>query len=325
MFEDEDPEFRASAGPELASWGDDWVSYYWNYFEEEHISGLCPPVLTDDMDLGPLRRALRDPNPSVRSWAAIHLTGIAPQTPGLADALAGALSAGPDGGLDDGGGYGSGCVLVAEALAQLGPAAWDSLGPAAVRGLHAALLSGRAPEWYDEPNVYGGGVRLRASTLARVALALARLGAVSAEVLVALHDLGQGGVDGENVIKLSREAFESLSERLRRDEAIIIPNRPDEGFLLWIWTNPTDETYRLAYADWLDEHDQPVEAQFIRVEIEKDRTFARDLRWRELDDAMSDLRAAHWSWADWWGKFRRASSSDEIRRAGGTIWPETVE
>lgn len=37
-----------------------------------------------------------------------------------------------------------------------------------------------------------------------------------------------------------------------------------EAMLLAIRTQPFDDTVRLAYADWLDEHDEPVEAAWIR-------------------------------------------------------------
>lgn len=43
----------------------------------------------------------------------------------------------------------------------------------------------------------------------------------------------------------------------------------DEDALLGaIAAHPDDDTVRLAYADWLDEHDRPIRAEFIRVQIE---------------------------------------------------------
>ncbi len=43
----------------------------------------------------------------------------------------------------------------------------------------------------------------------------------------------------------------------------------DESALLAaIYANPDEDTPRLVYADWLDEHDQPERAEFIRVQIE---------------------------------------------------------
>jgi uncharacterized protein (TIGR02996 family) len=47
----------------------------------------------------------------------------------------------------------------------------------------------------------------------------------------------------------------------------------DEAALLHaITAHPDDDTPRLVYADWLDEHDQPERAEFIRVECEAERT-----------------------------------------------------
>ncbi len=43
----------------------------------------------------------------------------------------------------------------------------------------------------------------------------------------------------------------------------------DENALLSaIAAHPDDDTVRLAYADWLDEHGQPIRAEFIRVQID---------------------------------------------------------
>jgi uncharacterized protein (TIGR02996 family) len=47
----------------------------------------------------------------------------------------------------------------------------------------------------------------------------------------------------------------------------------EEALLQAIHANPDDDTPRLVYADWLDEHGQPERAGFIRVQIELD---ARD-------------------------------------------------
>src|SRR2546430_569314 len=40
------------------------------------------------------------------------------------------------------------------------------------------------------------------------------------------------------------------------------------AFLRAIRANPDDDTARLAFADWLDEHDEPDRAEFVRVQIE---------------------------------------------------------
>lgn len=43
-------------------------------------------------------------------------------------------------------------------------------------------------------------------------------------------------------------------------------------FLRAIAANPGDDAPRLAFADWLTEHDQPERAEFIRLQIELTRT-----------------------------------------------------
>ncbi len=45
---------------------------------------------------------------------------------------------------------------------------------------------------------------------------------------------------------------------------------PDElGLLKAIAADPADDLPRLVYADWLDEHDRPARAEFIRLQIER--------------------------------------------------------
>ena len=40
----------------------------------------------------------------------------------------------------------------------------------------------------------------------------------------------------------------------------------ESALLAAIWADPHDDTPRLVYADWLDEHDQPARAEFIRAQ-----------------------------------------------------------
>ena len=42
----------------------------------------------------------------------------------------------------------------------------------------------------------------------------------------------------------------------------------EDALLAAIAAHPDEDTPRLMYADWLDEHGQPVRAEFIRVQIE---------------------------------------------------------
>jgi uncharacterized protein (TIGR02996 family) len=47
--------------------------------------------------------------------------------------------------------------------------------------------------------------------------------------------------------------------------------RTEEGLLADIRDNAEDDTPRLIYADWLDEHEQPLRAELIRVQVARDR------------------------------------------------------
>ena len=44
-----------------------------------------------------------------------------------------------------------------------------------------------------------------------------------------------------------------------------MPDAEERGFLAALKQDPKDETSRLAYADWLEEHDRPYEAMLQRV------------------------------------------------------------
>jgi uncharacterized protein (TIGR02996 family) len=59
---------------------------------------------------------------------------------------------------------------------------------------------------------------------------------------------------------------------------------PDAApFLAAIRAAPDDDAPRLIYADWLDEHDQPERAEFIRVQCELARKDSPELRKREVE------------------------------------------
>jgi uncharacterized protein (TIGR02996 family) len=63
-----------------------------------------------------------------------------------------------------------------------------------------------------------------------------------------------------------------------------------ESLLAAIRENPDDDTPRLVFADWLDEHGEPDFAAFIRLEIERDRLSRSDPRWKLLDEQSRALR-----------------------------------
>jgi uncharacterized protein (TIGR02996 family) len=73
------------------------------------------------------------------------------------------------------------------------------------------------------------------------------------------------------------------------------------AFLRAIRANPDDDTARLAFADWLDENDEPERAEFIRVQIELEPVRYRidNPRARELHKREDALLRAHGD--DWIG------------------------
>jgi uncharacterized protein (TIGR02996 family) len=67
----------------------------------------------------------------------------------------------------------------------------------------------------------------------------------------------------------------------------------DDAFLCDIIENPTDDTPRLVYADWLDEHGSAERAEFIRLQIEHARLDADDPRRWDLGKREVALLKAH--------------------------------
>lgn len=56
-----------------------------------------------------------------------------------------------------------------------------------------------------------------------------------------------------------------------------------------IVARPDDDTARLVFADWLEEHDEPLRAEFIRLQIEWERTERFSAPWLALIGRMSVL------------------------------------
>jgi uncharacterized protein (TIGR02996 family) len=69
----------------------------------------------------------------------------------------------------------------------------------------------------------------------------------------------------------------------------------EKALLSAIWEHPHEDTPRLVYADWLDEHEQPERAEFIRVQIELARLGEWDdsPRKAELERREKQLWAKH--------------------------------
>jgi uncharacterized protein (TIGR02996 family) len=89
----------------------------------------------------------------------------------------------------------------------------------------------------------------------------------------------------------------------------------DEAALLHaIYANPDDDTPRLVYADWLDEHDQPERAEFIRVQVERDaRTDHSSDEYQRLVAREAELLAAHCpAWRSHLGAFAEAMREERV-------------
>jgi uncharacterized protein (TIGR02996 family) len=85
------------------------------------------------------------------------------------------------------------------------------------------------------------------------------------------------------------------------------------AFLRAICDDPADDSPRLVFADWLDEHGEPERAEFIRLQCELAGRPDRPGRWQELRDRQDELLRRHgprWraelpSWLRAVGVFRR--------------------
>jgi uncharacterized protein (TIGR02996 family) len=76
----------------------------------------------------------------------------------------------------------------------------------------------------------------------------------------------------------------------------------DDAFLHSILSNPEDDTPRLVYADWLEEHGQPDRAEFIRVQCEWARMAVYNDHRRQLLTRQNELLATRgptWLTLDW--------------------------
>src|SRR3954454_1972729 len=72
-----------------------------------------------------------------------------------------------------------------------------------------------------------------------------------------------------------------------------------EALLRAIIEAPGDDTPRLVYADWLDEHDDPARAEFIRAQCSLDKMADDDPRRPALREREQDLlRQYGWVWAE---------------------------
>ncbi|MBV9126066.1 MAG: TIGR02996 domain-containing protein [Planctomycetes bacterium] len=86
----------------------------------------------------------------------------------------------------------------------------------------------------------------------------------------------------------------------------------DQGFLAALRAQPTDDTLKLVYADWLEEHGDP-RAEFIRLSI--------SLRDRQADEKGTPMFLARWNELrlgispEWIALVDRTCSEDDVREA----------
>jgi uncharacterized protein (TIGR02996 family) len=66
-----------------------------------------------------------------------------------------------------------------------------------------------------------------------------------------------------------------------------------EALLAAIRSAPDDDVPRLVYADWLDEHDDPDRAEFIRVQIAMNRLDRPEPDWMRLAARSTQLLTAN--------------------------------
>lgn len=101
----------------------------------------------------------------------------------------------------------------------------------------------------------------------------------------------------------------------------------DEAALLHaICAHPDDDTPRLVYADWLDEHDQPERAEFIRVQVERDAlTDHSSDEYKCLVAREAELLAAHRpTWLAHLGAFAEAMREGRVQIEFDRGFPEWV-
>ena len=67
----------------------------------------------------------------------------------------------------------------------------------------------------------------------------------------------------------------------------------DDAFLRAIRADPEADLPRLVYADWLDEHDDPARAEFVRVQCELAKLADHDDAYAALEDREHELLAEH--------------------------------
>jgi uncharacterized protein (TIGR02996 family) len=64
----------------------------------------------------------------------------------------------------------------------------------------------------------------------------------------------------------------------------------DKSFIRTILTNPGELTAWLVYADWLDEHENPLQAEFLRLMVRRGQLQNTELEWYTVEERLNELR-----------------------------------
>ena len=65
----------------------------------------------------------------------------------------------------------------------------------------------------------------------------------------------------------------------------------DWGFIRPILANPGELTAWLVYADWLDEHDNPLHAEYLRLLARRGQLSNTQMEWYTVEERLQELRA----------------------------------
>jgi uncharacterized protein (TIGR02996 family) len=95
-------------------------------------------------------------------------------------------------------------------------------------------------------------------------------------------------------------------------------NHSHDGFLQAIIANPDDDTPRLIYADWLDDHGDSARAEFIRMQIELAHLPETDPRSEALAKRAGVIEKAHAR--GWLRPLREALDQPRCRQLGRCIF-----
>jgi len=96
---------------------------------------------------------------------------------------------------------------------------------------------------------------------------------------------------------------------------------PDNPFLRALLAQPDDDTLRLAFADWLDENEDPARAEFIRVQIELARGVEELKRKHSLEQRQAELLTEH---ERVWTRPLLEALDGQEEEAGGWAFPRAA-